>query len=475
MLEKFGDIIGEISSIVWGWPLLIFLVGAHIYLTIRLGFIQKYVFKGIKLSFQKDKEAKGDVSQFASLMTALSATLGTGNIIGVATAVLIGGPGAVFWLWIVGLFAIATKYAEGLLAVKYRVKTNSGTMLGGPMYALESGLNMKWLAIIFSVMCSLAAFGIGNGVQANSIAGIVGGHFSEDAANTVNIVVGIALFIATFAVVIGGLKSIARFAEKVIPASAILFMACVMAILVMNVSFIPEAIVLIFKSAFAEQAIAGGAIGGGIMIAMRLGISRGLFSNEAGLGSAPLAAANAVTRNPVRQALVSMSAVFWDTIVMCFLTGVMYTTVILKYPEKFVGTLEDGSTGFVASATDLARGAFETIPGIGAYLITICIILFAWTTILGWCFYGERTMEYLFGKVALIPYRIAFCIVAFIGATIPLGIVWDIADILNALMAVPNVIALVLLSSVLVKETKKYLWSDNLDLASDDVIREVNK
>jgi len=465
MLETIGKVISQTSDYVWGPPMLILLVGAHIFLTFRLKFIQRYVFKAIKLSVTKDEGAKGDISQFAALTTALAATLGTGNIIGVSTAVLLGGPGAVFWLWIVGVFAIATKYAEGLVAVKYRVKTSDGTMLGGPMYALETGLNMKWLAILFSVFCSIAAFGIGNGVQANSIANAVTGKIDGLSPH----VVGAVIFVLTFIVIVGGIKSIAKVAEKVIPAMALTFIICTIIIISMNIKYVPEAFMLILKSAFSPQALGGGAVGGGLMIAMRMGVARGLFSNEAGLGSAPIAAAAATTRNPVRQALVSMSAVFWDTIVMCLLTGLMYTTAILKYPEKFAGFL-----GESRNAVALAQGVFEQIP-LGSWIITLCIALFAWTTIIGWYLYGEKTTEYLFGKKAILPYKIAFCIVAYVGAVVSLDIVWGISDIMNALMAIPNIISVIFLSTVIANETKKYLWDDNLEAYSDDVIRELGK
>jgi len=466
MIDWLQGAFESINGYLWGPPMLILLVGTHIFLTFRLKFIQRHVFKGIKLSVTKDKGAEGDVSQFGALVTALAATLGTGNIIGVATAVVMGGPGAIFWLWIVGVFAIATKYAEGLVAVKYRVKTANGTMLGGPMYALENGLNMKWAAILFSIFCSLAAFGIGNAVQANSISDAITRQVksSFDFGLSSHVVAAI-IFILTFIVIIGGIKSIANVAEKVIPAMAILYIIANISIIAMNITYVPEALVLIVKSAFTPQAAGGGFVGSTIILAMRWGVARGLFSNEAGLGSAPLAAASATTRNPVRQALVSMSAVFWDTIIMCLLTGLMYTTTILKNPDYFTGV----------KPVELALKTFEQIPAIGPWIITICIALFAWTTIVGWCFYGERTMEYLFGKVALVPYRVAFCIVAYIGAVVPLALVWEAADTMNALMAIPNVLSVLLLSTVIAKESKKYLWDDNLEAYSDDVIRELGK
>ena len=453
MIETIHHVISAINSVVWGPPMLILLVGTHIFLTFRLKFIQKYVFKALRLAITKDKDAAGDVSQFGALSTALAATLGTGNIVGVAMAIYLGGPGAIFWLWITGFFGIATKYAEGLLAVKYRVKTSNGLMLGGPMYALERGLKMKWLGILFAVFCSLAAFGIGNMVQVNAVSMMMETQFN------VNVhVTGFVLFAITFAVIIGGIQSIARFSAKIVPAYAIVFILMNLIVILMNIAYVPEALAVIIKNAFTPRAAGGGFVASTMLIAMRYGVARGLFSNEAGLGSAPLAAASAVTRNPVRQALVSMSAVFLDTIIMCFLTGLMLVTTILKNPAGFDG-LEGGQ--FTAYA-------FNQIPVIGPIILTVGIFLFAWTTVLGWCHYAERTMEYLFGKKCILPFRIVFSIVAYVGAVIPLAVVWDAADMFNALMAIPNLIALLLLSGVIVRETKKYLWNDNLDAVSDD-------
>ena len=377
MIETIHHIISTINSVVWGPPMLILLVGTHIFLTFRLKFIQKYVFKALRLAVTKDKGAAGDVSQFGALATALAATLGTGNIVGVAMAIYLGGPGAIFWLWITGFFGIATKYAEGLLAVKYRVKTSNGLMLGGPMYALERGLKMKWLGILFAVFCSLAAFGIGNMVQVNAISMMMETQFNINVHIT-----GFVLFAITFAVIIGGIKSIARFSAKIVPAYAIVFILMNLIVILMNIAYVPEALAVIIKNAFTPRAAGGGFVASTMLIAMRYGVARGLFSNEAGLGSAPLAAASAVTRNPVRQALVSMSAVFLDTIIMCFLTGLMLVTTILKNPAGFDG-LEGGQfTAF----------AFNQIPVIGPIILTVGIFLFAWTTVLGWCHYAERTM-----------------------------------------------------------------------------------
>ena len=459
MIETIHELIKAINGVVWGWPMLILLVGTHIFLTFRLKFIQKYIFKALKLVVTKDKNAPGDVSQFASLSTALAATLGTGNIVGVAMAIYLGGPGSVFWLWMAGFFGIATKYAEGLLAVKYRVKTSDGTMLGGPMYALERGLQMKWLGVLFAVFCSLAAFGIGNMVQVNAISMMMESQFD------VNVhVTGIILFVITFAVIVGGIKSIAKVSARVVPTFAILFVLLNLFVIGMNIAYVPDALALIVKSAFTPRAAGGGFVASTMLLAMRYGVARGLFSNESGLGSAPLAAAAATTRNPVRQALVSMSAVFLDTIIMCFLTGLMLVTTIVKNPTGY-DSLEGGQ--FVSFA-------YNQIPIVGPIILTAGIFLFAWTTVLGWCYYAERTMEYLFGKKCILPFRIFFSIVAYLGAVIPLAVVWDAADMFNAFMAVPNLIALILLSGVIVSETKKYLWDNNLEAESTDELPTIN-
>ncbi|MDR0294733.1 MAG: sodium:alanine symporter family protein [Prevotellaceae bacterium] len=453
MIDIIHDAIRAVNDVVWGWPMLILLVGTHIFLTFRLRFVQRYTFKALKLAVTKDKGAPGDVSQFGALSTALAATLGTGNIVGVAMAIYLGGPGAIFWLWIVGFFGIATKYSEGLLAVKYRVQTSNGTMLGGPMYALERGLKMKWLGILFAIFCSLASFGIGNMVQVNAISVMMESQFNINTHIT-----GIVLFIITFAVIVGGIKSIAKVSEKIVPTYAVIFILMNIFVICLNIAYVPEALTLIVKSAFTPRAAGGGFVASTLLMAMRYGVARGLFSNESGLGSAPLAAAAAVTRNPVRQALVSMSAVFLDTIIMCFLTGLMLVTTILKNPAGYEN-LKGGE--FVAFA-------YNQIPVVGPIILTVGIFLFAWTTVLGWCYYAERTMEYLFGKKCILPFRILFSIVAYIGAVIPLVVVWDAADMFNAFMAIPNLITLLLLSGAIVRETKKYLWDKNLDAVSTD-------
>ncbi|MGB9840397.1 alanine/glycine:cation symporter family protein [Thermovenabulum sp.] len=443
-MEAFEALVAKLGNIVWGPPMLVLLVGTHIYLTFRLRFIQKYIGKAIKLSLTRTSEGEGDVSHFGALTTALAATVGTGNIVGVATAVGLGGPGAVFWLWITGVFGIATKYAEALLSVKYRVKNQLGQMAGGPMYVLERGLKMKWLGVLFALFTAIAGFGIGVGVQANSIADMV--------KNTFNIppwITGLVIAILTAIVIIGGIKSIARVCEALVPFMAIVYILGCLIIILVNLSALPGAIVTIIKSAFTGQAMVGGFAGAGVIQAIRYGVARGVFSNESGLGSAPIAAAAAQTPNPARQALVQMTGTFWDTVVICLLTGLVLVTT---------GAWQTGLKGAA-----LTKTAFEQIPVIGPITLTLGLLTFVYSTILGWSYYCEKAVEYLFGTKAVMPYRWLWVAMAFIGSVMSLGLVWDIADVLNGMMAIPNLISLLALSGVLVAETKKYVWENRLE------------
>lgn len=423
------------------------LLGTHLFLTIRLRFPQRRLLTALKLSVKRDKSAEGDVSQFGALATALAATIGTGNIIGVATAIALGGPGAVLWCWLTGLFGLSTKYTEGLLAIKYRVKTPQGKMLGGPMYALERGLGMKWLAVLFAIFAALASFGIGCTVQSNAIATLGSGSFGIPPWIT-----GLAVTALSAAVLIGGVRSIARVCGMFVPFMAILYVAGCLYILAVNSSYIVPAIDLIIRSAFSPQAAGGGFLGASIMMAARFGIARGLFSNEAGMGSAPIVAAAAQTRNPVRQALVSATGTFWDTIVICALTGIVIVSSILAYPDI---DYTDGA--------ELTKAAFSKIPYIGESLLSFGLFTFAFSTILGWSYYGERAVEYLKGSRWMLVYRWIYIGCVFLGAVIQLDIVWNIADSMNALMAIPNLVSLLLLSGVAVAETRKYLWENRLD------------
>lgn len=450
-MEQLNEILTDISGWLWGWPMIILLLGTHVYLTIILRFPQRQIFTAIRLSVKRDPDATGDVSQFGSLATALAATIGTGNIIGVATAIALGGPGAVLWCWLTGVFGISTKYAEGLLAIKYREKTADGRMLGGPMYALERGLGWKWLAVLFAAFTALASFGIGNTVQANAIATVAHETYQIAPALT-----GAVVCLLTGAVVIGGVKSIARVCGLLVPFMALLYVLGCIYILCVNAAFLWPAVQLIVTSAFSPQAAGGGFVGTTVMMAARYGIARGLFSNESGMGSAPIVAAAAQTRNPVRQALVSSSGTFWDTVVICALTGLVIVSSVLAYPDI---TFDNGAT--------LTKAAFSKIPVVGTPLLTFGLLTFAFSTILGWCYYGERAVEYLRGRRWVIVYRLLYIVALFVGSIMNLTVVWNLADCMNALMAIPNLLSLLFLSGILVHETRKYLWRDRLDRRMD--------
>lgn len=460
-MEKFSQLVTWVDGKVWGWGMILLLLGTHLFMTVRTGFIQrKAITKGIKLSVSKEPDADGEVSQFGALATALASTIGTGNIIGVGTAVALGGPGAVLWCWLTGVFGIATKYSESLIAVKYRVKTEDGRMQGGAMYALERGLHMRWLGLIFAVFAGFASFGIGCATQVNAIATVCNENLHINKA-----VVGIIIGVLTAVVIFGGIKSIARVCERLVPFMALFYVLGCIVILGINYDYIIPAITTICRLAFQPGAAAGGLVGSGIMLAMRYGVARGLFSNESGMGSAPIAAAAAQTRNPVRQALVSSTGTFWDTVVVCLMTGLVLVSTIMKNPAINANEITDGGV--------LTSLAFDQIPIIGPLILVVGIISFAFSTILGWAYYGERCVEYFAGKKGLIPYRVLYIAVAVIAPVVALDVVWDIADILNALMAIPNLIAVLLLSPVIVKETKKYL--DNLDAKDDTEIPVIKK
>ena len=460
-MEKFSQLVTWVDGKVWGWGMILLLLGTHLFMTIRTGFIQrKTITKGIKLSVSKEPDADGEVSQFGALATALASTIGTGNIIGVGTAVALGGPGAVLWCWLTGVFGIATKYSESLIAVKYRVKTEDGRMQGGAMYALERGLHMRWLGLIFAVFAGFASFGIGGATQVNAIATVCNENLHINKA-----VVGIIIGVLTAVVIFGGIKSIARVCERLVPFMALFYVLGCIVILGINYDYIIPAITTICRLAFQPGAAAGGLVGSGIMLAMRYGVARGLFSNESGMGSAPIAAAAAQTRNPVRQALVSSTGTFWDTVVVCLMTGLVLVSTIMKNPAINANEITDGGV--------LTSLAFDQIPVIGPLILVVGIISFAFSTILGWAYYGERCVEYFAGKKGLIPYRVLYIAVAVIAPVVALDVVWDIADILNALMAIPNLIAVLLLSPVIVKETKRYL--DDLDAKDDTEIPVIKK
>ncbi len=439
-MESVERFLNAASNWVWGPPMLLLLMGTHLFLTVRLRFIQCYIPRAVKLSLQRTSEGEGDISHFGALMTALAATIGTGNIVGVATAVASGGPGAVLWMWLTGVFGIATKYAEAVLAVKYRTVNSSGEMAGGPMYVLQRGLKWPWLGTIFALLTAVAAFGIGNMVQANSISVLL-----RDSLSVPQWLSGGVLMFLTGLVILGGIRSIARVCAVLVPFMAIAYVSGCLVLLALGWSTLPATIGLIVKSALTGQAAAGGFLGAGVLTAMRYGIARGLFSNESGLGSAPIVAAAAQTTNPVRQALVSSTGTFWDTVVVCLITGLVLVNS---------GVWVQGST----SGAFLTKAAFDTLPVIGPAVLVVGLLTFVFSTILGWSYYGEKAVEYLFGRAVIRPYRYLWTISVMVGSVLTLPLVWSLADIANALMAIPNLVSLLALSGVIVAETRQHLW-----------------
>jgi AGCS family alanine or glycine:cation symporter len=454
-LETFGNLLSDLNGLVWGPPLLVLLVGTHIWLTIRLGLIQRYMPRAIRLSFSRKRDGAGDISPFAALTTALAATIGTGNIVGVATAVVAGGPGAVLWMWLTGVFGIATKYSEALLAVKYRVRGADGSYTGGPMVVLERGLGLKWLGVVFALLTTVSAFGIGNMVQANSIATLLAESHGVPLAAT-----GVVLALLTAFVILGGIRSIARACEWLVPFMTVSYILGCLVVLALNASTLPDTVMLILRSAFDGHAVVGGFLGAGMREAIRFGVARGLFSNESGLGSAPIVAAAAQTRNPVRQALVSATGTFWDTVVVCAITGL----VVVNSGEWMNG----------GNGAGLTRAAFADIPVIGPLILTAGLLTFVFSTILGWSYYGEKAAEYLWGPRVIKPYRMLWVVAVLAGSMLSLPVVWNFADITNGLMAIPNLVSLLLLQGVIVAETRKYLWNNKLDEESvEEPIRDL--
>lgn len=440
-MEALDVLVGKIGAFAWGPPMLILLVGTGFWLTFCLRGLQftklGHALYLALIKRKEDSDEPGDISHFQALMTALSATVGTGNIAGVATAIAIGGPGALFWMWITGLVGMATKYAEAILAVKYRVVDENGEMSGGPMYYISKGLNLPWLGAVFAVFASVAAFGIGNMVQSNSVADAVQATF-----NVPTWLTGVTLMIFTALVVLGGIKSIGRVTSVLVPIMIVFYMGAALYIIFTNIGGVPAALVLIVKQAFNPTAATGGFAGAAVMLAIRMGVARGVFSNESGLGSAPIAAAAAKTKSPATQALVSMTQTFIDTLIVCTMTGLV---LILT------GAWSNGQNG-----AELTTTAFASGMPFGAYIVTLGLVLFAYSTILGWCYYGEKSIEYLFGIRSVMPYRIVFVLFVGVGAVAKLSLVWNISDTLNGLMAIPNLIGLIMLTPVIVSETKKY-------------------
>ena len=440
-MEAIKDFFDAAGGYVWGVPMLTFLVGTGVFLTIRLRLLQ-FTTLGFALKQAFTPHAKradggdheGDVSHFGALMTALSATIGTGNIAGVATAVVAGGPGAVFWMWMTALFGMATKYAEGVLAVKYRVTNSKGEMSGGPMYYIERGLGKKWLAVLFAIFGVLASFGIGSSVQSNSVAQAIHASFSIDTWIT-----GVVLTVFTGLVILGGIRSISRVSSAIVPIMAVGYVLGGLIVIAMHLDLLFPALELILTDAFTGEAVAGGALG----TVIRYGVARGVFSNEAGMGSAPIAAAAAKTDHPVRQALVSMTGTFLDTIIVCSITGIVLV---------MGGMYTNGQTG--AALTTMTFS--QMLPGVGGWIVTFGLVFFAYSTILGWCYYGEKCATYLVGEGGVLPYRMIYVASVMAGTVLSLDLVWSASDVFNGLMALPNLIALVLLSGVVVKETHDF-------------------
>ena len=468
-MDAIANVINTVDAWIWGVPMIVLLLGSHLFLTVRTRFIQRKLPAAIKMTFTKDPDSEGDISQFGALCSALSATIGTGNIVGVGTAVLSGGPGAVLWMWLTGVFGMATKYAETLMAVKYRVKDHKGEMLGGAMYAWERGFKRadgttpgwaKFGALAFALLASIAAFGIGSAVQSSSLSGVI----VENAPGVPTWAIGLVLIVLVSLVIFGGVKWLANVCEKLVPFMAIVYVLCCIVILCMNGPYLLDALRLIVECAFTPRAAFGGALGSGVLVAMQYGCARGLFSNESGMGSAPIVASAAATRNPARQALVSMTGTFWDTVVVCLLSGLVLVSTLVATNGSIVldGSIESGAA--------LTSAAFAQIPLIGTPTLVFGMVLFAFTTIIGWSYYGNRCITYLFGKKAIRPYQVIYVAIAFLGAIGVGDLVWTCADIANALMVIPNIIAVLLLSGMIARETRHYVWDGNIDERCDDEI-----
>lgn len=451
-MEFITGIISAINGIVWGVPMLVLILGVGIFLTIGLKFMPIFnIGRAFKLLWSgRDADGQGEIPPFQALMTAMSATVGTGNIAGVATAVFVGGPGALFWMWLTALLGMATKYAEAVLAVKYREKGANGAYVGGPMYYIKNGMGEKWawLGTLFALFGTVACFGIGNAVQSNSIAQALESNFSFSP-----LIVGLVVMVLAGAVIIGGLKRIGRFAGALVPIMALAYIIAGVVILALNIDKLGGAIALVFEYAFTPASAQGGFAGAAVWMAMRYGVARGVFSNEAGLGSAPIAHASAQTSDPVRQGLVAMLGTFLDTLIICSITGLV---IIIS------GEWTSGQSGAA-----LTSAAFDQVlSGWGGYLVAISLAVFAFTTIVGWSVYGERCAQYLFGEKAVTPFRLIFVLALPVGSVMELNFVWLLGDTLNALMAIPNLIALGVLSPIVFGLTKAYFSKEKSDTNS---------
>ncbi|MCI8468485.1 MAG: sodium:alanine symporter family protein [Eggerthellaceae bacterium] len=463
------EMLQAIDAFVWGPPMIALLLGTHLFLTVRTGFIQRRLPQAIRLSFRKDPEGRGDISNFGALATALAATIGTGSIVGVATAILAGGPGAVFWMWVTGIFGMATKYVEVFASIRYRVRDHNGNMLGGAMYVWErafrrdDGTTPWWAklgAVAFAAFAVVATIGTGSAVQASAMTGII----TSSIPGLPSWAVGIAIVVLVAAVIFGGVRSIAGVCEKLVPVMAVAYAGGCVIILCLNWAVLGDALALILECAFTPKAAFGGAVGSGIIMALQFGCARGLFSNESGLGSAPIVAAAAKTRNPAEQALVAMTGTFWSTVVICALTGVVLVSTMLTYPDIQAEILDNPT--FYTGAV-LASAAFAKIPVVGTPVLVLGMVSFSYSTILGWSYYGNRCVTFLFGRRAIMPYQVVYVAVAFLGAIGVGDVVWTVSDIGNALMAIPNIIAILLLSGLIARETRHYVYDDHLDEVCD--------
>ena len=474
------EILNSIDAFVWGPAMIVLLLGTHVFLTFKTGFIQRKLPQAIRLSFRKDPQGKGDISNFGALATALAATIGTGSIVGVATAILAGGPGAVFWMWITGVFGIATKYAEVYAAVKYRVRDHNGAMLGGAMYIWERafrrnaegkrdpspGGHTPWWAklgaVAFAAFAAIAAIGTGSAVQASAMSGIITSNVDVPAW-----VVGVVIVVLVSVVIFGGVQSISKVCEKLVPVMAVAYALGCFVILAFNWTLVGDALGLILECAFTSKAAFGGAVGSGIMMALQFGCARGLFSNESGLGSAPIIAAAAKTRNPAEQALIAMTGTFWSTVVICALTGIVLVSTMIANPGIQADVLANPT---LFSGAELASAAFSKIPYIGTPILVLGMVAFSYSTILGWSYYGNRCVTYLFGKRAIRPYQVLYVAVAFLGAIGVGDVMWTVSDIGNALMAIPNIVAILLLSGLVARGTRHYVYDGCLDEVDEDPI-----
>lgn len=461
MINALDTLLAKASEFLWGYILLFCLLGIHLYLTVLLRFPQRHLFTALRYYFAGGQGQTGHISHFSSLMISLAANIGTGNIIGVAVAVTTGGPGAIFWCMLTGVFGMATRYAESLLAIRYRVRDERGNIVGGPMYALERGLHCKWLGVVFAVLTAIAAFGIGNITQAHAVSTVL----ETSALHVPHWVTGVLLATLVAAVLLGGLKGISRVCSACVPAMAIIYTMGCLLLLVVHMDCIIPAIRLILSSAFNPQAAAGGFIGSTLILAMQTGVKRGLFSNEAGMGSSPIISAPVRTPNPVQQALVASTGPFWDTVIICTLTGLSLTTTLVAHPE--LGATDGGV---------LTYHCFGSLGGLGSFLLTISLVTFVISTLLGWSYFGERALEYLGGARLIIPYRVIWVAAVYVACVIPKSaLVWNFADCANALMALPNIICMARLSGVLVAETRYYLWQNRLDRVDDRPIPARNR